>query len=804
MSRSSPRVAETPAMPGSLTVLILAPGGRTAASVQRILEGSGIESRVTRDVADLAHAASTGVGAILIAEEALTSPARRALRTLVAGQPAWSDLPLVVLCRRRVNHAALLERTDALGNTTFVERPVRASGLLAVLRLALRARRRQYETRGRIGADALLGAIVNSTDDAIVSKDLDGIITSWNAGAERLFGWTAAEAIGRAVTMLIPPHRVAEETEILERIRRGERVENHESLRVRKDGSLVPVSITVSPIVDARGQILGASKIVRDISDRQQAEAALRASENRLTLFLEQIPVGVGAFDPQGRWILQNRVLRQYMREMIPSLDPDARSRWEAYDAEGRPLPLSEWPGARALAGRPVREPMEMVHITESGRRVWMLVGSEIFRDEVGRILGGMMVVQDIDARKRGEIALRESEDRSRRAEEALRDADRRKNEFLAVLAHELRNPLAPIRSSLEILALGARGGHAIDYVKDVLERQVRNLTRLVDDLTEISRITQGKVELKRERVEIEDVVRAAVEICHPALSAAQQKLTLDLGEERLPVDVDPIRMGQVFANLIHNASRYSDTGGAIHLSAQREDGDVVVRVRDAGIGIPDEMLPRIFDMFTQVPDAPRRTHGGLGIGLTLVRNFVELHGGSVTARSEGPGRGSEFMVRLPLAGGPAEDPPPPGVRSIHLPPTRILVVDDNVDAAESTGMLLEILGAKPRVVNDGAAALAAMTEFAPEIVLLDLGMPGMDGHEVARRIRARPEWTAVTLVAVTGWGQQEDRRATEASGFDHHLVKPVTVEALRALIVAASHAKPEKPELAGQGTGGE
>ena len=914
MKPTKPEGPALPESPADLCILIHAPAGRVAASVQRMLEGAGLVSRACADLAALTRAAEAGAGAILVADEALTARAVRALRSLVKRQPYWSDLPIVLLGRRG-DRSPLLLRAEGLGNVTFVERPVRLSALLGVLRVALRARRRQYALRGRVGADSLLGSIVNSTDDAIVSRDLDGTITSWNAGAERLFGYTAEEAIGKPMAMLLLPHRVEEEAEILERIRRGERFESREAVRVRKDGSLVQVSLTVSPIVDAHGRILGASKIARDISGRKQAEAALRDSENRLHLLLEQLPVGVGGFGKDGRWILQNRVLRQYVDDWIPSRSPHALERWAVFGPEGQALPLRDWPGERSLSGQPVRAPIEMVHVTESGRRVWMLAGSEILRDERGDIIGGMMVLQDIDARKRAEIALRESEERfrslvsvltdvpwtavaagdfrapqpawseytgqsdaelagfgwidafhpddrgrltaawkearekgevpemegrlwnartrefrhclvratavanadgtvrewvgtctdvheRRQAEEARHEADRRKNEFLATLAHELRNPLAPIRNVLEILGLGGQHDPQVEYVREVLERQVRHLTRLVEDLTEVSRITQGKVELRRARLELEEVLRTAIETAQPALAAARQRLALQLADEPLAIDGDAVRLGQVFANLLHNASRYSDPESLIDVAVAREGESAVIRIRDSGIGIPDEMLPRVFDMFTQVVDPSRRTHGGLGIGLTLVKNFVELHGGTVTASSEGAGRGSEFTVRLPLASGPADAPEPVAVRSLALPPVRVLVVDDNVDAAESTGLLLQVLGANVSVVHDGPAALARMTEFAPAIVLLDLGLPGMDGHQVAMQIRANPEWKDVKLVALTGWGQDEDRRATEAAGFDHHLVKPASVESLRTLILGVVPS-PASPDASREAVGG-
>jgi signal transduction histidine kinase/ActR/RegA family two-component response regulator len=371
------------------------------------------------------------------------------------------------------------------------------------------------------------------------------------------------------------------------------------------------------------------------------------------------------------------------------------------------------------------------------------------------------------------------------RTEEALREADRRKDEFLATLGHELRNPLAPISNSLHLLRLTLAPDDKTDRICDMMERQLKGMVRLVDDLLEVSRITRGKIALRREEVSLAAVVRGAIDTTRPLLDAARHELVVSLPAEPLLLDGDALRLGQVFANLLNNAIKYTPARGRIAISAWRDGDDVVVTVRDSGIGIPPEMLTRVFDMFMQVPRQAEPQPGGLGIGLTLVRNLVEMHGGRVHARSDGPGRGTEIVVRLPLAE-PARPPsdapsPPPAT----LPCRRVLVVDDNRDAADSLGLLLELLGAQVEVVHDGPAALRALERYQPAVVVLDIGMPGMDGYEVARRIRQHAQARDVVLVALTGWGQEEDRRRCRSAGFDHHLTKPIDVQAFQALMGA-------------------
>ncbi len=372
------------------------------------------------------------------------------------------------------------------------------------------------------------------------------------------------------------------------------------------------------------------------------------------------------------------------------------------------------------------------------------------------------------------------------RTAESLRQADRRKDEFLATLAHELRNPLAPIRNSLQILRMSAGSDPTAQRVCEMMERQVNHMVRLVDDLMEVSRITRGLIELRRQTTDLATVIRTAIETSKPLVDAGQHQLAISMPAEMIPLYGDEVRLGQVFANLLNNAAKYTDRGGQIWLSAKRQGNEAIISIRDNGIGLSAEMLPVVFDMFMQADRSSGRTQGGLGIGLTLVKNLVELHGGTISAHSPGPGQGSEFIVRLPVAVAARQATAPRTLDSASPQlRRRVLVVDDNQDAAASLGMLLTFLGMDVQVAHDGATALSRLESYRPDVVLLDLGMPGMDGIEVARRIREQPDFQHTMLIALTGWGQEEDRSRTQAAGFNHHLVKPADIMALQALLGA-------------------
>jgi len=371
-----------------------------------------------------------------------------------------------------------------------------------------------------------------------------------------------------------------------------------------------------------------------------------------------------------------------------------------------------------------------------------------------------------------------------------LLDANRRKDEFLATLAHELRNPLAPVRNALQVLRLKGQGSPDVQWASELIDRQVQAMSRLIDDLMDVGRINQGKIELRRERLELARVLQDAVETTRPLIDDAGHELQLSLPKQKLLLDADPTRLSQAFMNLLNNAAKYMDRGGRIEVSVLTDGEEVVVSVKDSGIGIPPDRLDGVFEMFSQVESALSRSRGGLGIGLSLTQRLVEMHGGRVIARSDGLGRGSEFTVRLPLAavqednGGVVPDskhavpfsPPDAGLR--------ILVADDNADAAETMAVLLELMGHRVQHVLDGEAAVqAAVSDFHPEVVLLDIGMPKLNGYETCREIRARNKDPAMKIIAITGWGQSEDRLKSKDAGFDHHLVKPVDPEALSDLL---------------------
>jgi PAS domain S-box-containing protein len=632
-----------------------------------------------------------------------------------------------------------------------------------------------YTASDLVRLAAELVAIVESCDDAIVSKDLDGIIRSWNRGAERLFGYTAEEAVGRSVTMLIPAEHADEEPQILARLRRGERVDHFESVRVTKDGRRVNVSLTISPVRDATGQIVGASKVARDITERVRADESRRERERQFREMIDALPVAVYTTDAEGRITHFNPAAVEFSGR-APELGSDHWCvTWKLYYPDGRPMPHDQCPMAVALKeGRAVRGEEAIAELPDGTRRWFEPFPTPLF-DSEGRLVGGINMLLDTTER--------------RRTEAALRDADRRKDEFLAVLAHELRNPLAPIRNALHILRRSAADRATVDQVRDVMERQVEHIARLVDDLVEVSRITRGKLELRKERVELAEIIRTAVETSQPLIDAARHQLDIRLPDEPLVLDVDPVRIAQILVNLLNNAAKYTEEGGQIRLAVRREGAAVSISVRDNGVGIAPDMLAKVFELFRQAGDSLGRDQGGLGIGLTLAKQLVELHDGTIHAYSAGLGQGAEFVIRLPMAPAlrTAEEPAPPR-QARAASGRRVLVVDDYRDSANSLAMLLKLSGAEVQTAYDGESALEAISNHRPSVVLLDIGMPGMDGYEVARRARESGGGD-LTLIALTGWGEEESVRLSEDAGIDHHLVKPVDYHALMALLASLPNA---------------
>ena len=501
-----------------------------------------------------------------------------------------------------------------------------------------------------------------------------------------------------------------------------------------------------------------------ELVDRLRSEQALRESEDRFRRALQPRNVGIVFITTQGVIHEANDAflaMSGYTRADLA----DGGLGWER-------LTPPEWHDAArgSLAefrDTGVLDPREHDLLRKDGSRWYALCSATRIADSEGV---GYLI--DITDRKR--------------AEQALRDADRRKDEFLATLAHELRNPLAPISNAMYLLR--AEGAHRrrADQVVDMVQRQVHQIVRLVDDLLEVSRITRGKIELRRESVELADVIAAAVETTRPQLDRGGQHLHLDLPPTPLPLDADKARLTQVFSNLLNNAAKYSQRGGEIRVEARAEDGQACVTVSDAGIGIVPELLPRVFDLFVQGENATADAQGGLGIGLTMARSLVELHGGTIEVNSGGRGCGCAFTVRLPLA------PPVPAsagadaVRPGALAGQRVLVVDDNHDAADSLALLLETYGAEVRVAYGGRAALTAVETWMPHAAVIDLGMPDMDGCRVAERIRADARLAGLRLIALTGWGQSADRARSRAAGFDAHLTKPAEIGTLTAALAEA------------------
>jgi PAS domain S-box-containing protein len=559
-------------------------------------------------------------------------------------------------------------------------------------------------------------------------------------------------------------------------LREGRTVEAQgEVILQRDDATPVAVYLGVSAL---REGALGLCLMVTDLTEQrhylelQRTQEALRASEERLDLaqragrigtFEWNIRTGVVSWSPtkENLYGLPVGGFGGRYEDWKQAVHPDDRDRAEA---ERR----------RAVAERTELD-TEFRIVRPDGETRWITTKGKVFYGSDGEPVRMLGVSMDITDRKR--------------TEEALRAADRKKDEFLATLAHELRNPLAPIRNAVKILKAKGPPQPELQWGRDVIDRQVQLMARLLEDLLDVSRISRNNLELRKERVELAAVLDAALETSRPMIEAGNHELTLTLPPEPIHLEVDPVRLAQGFANLLSNAAKYTEEGGCIWLTAERHGSDVIVSVKDSGIGITAEMLPRIFEIFSQAKPALVRSQGGLGIGLSLVKGLVDLHGGSVEARSNGPGQGSEFVVRLPVAVEPPVPVPSQPSEDDGQPVTkcRILIVDDNRDSADSLAMLLEIFGNEVGTAYDGEEAVEAAGALRPEVVLLDIGMPKLNGYDACRRIRQQPWGQEMFLIALTGWGQDEDRRRTEEAGFNFHIVKPVDPAALMKLLASRS-----------------
>jgi len=604
-------------------------------------------------------------------------------------------------------------------------------------------------------------------DYALFVLDPSGHILTWNAGARRLKGYAAEEIIGRHFSVFYAPEAVdrgwpAEELRLATREGRFE----DEGWRVRKDGSRFWANVVLTALRDDGGKLIGFSKITRDLTERKRQEEALRQAEERFRLLIEGVvDYAVYMLDPDGiitSWNAGAQRIKGYGRDEIIGCHVSAFYTDEDVDA-GRP-----WEEL-ARARREGRAEDEGWRVRKDGKRFWARVVLSALYDAEGRLRGFAKVTQDLSGR-------RQIQD--------LEKAARNVNEFIATLAHQLRNPLAPIRSAVEVMARMAGDDPNHETLRATIERQSAQLARIVDDLIDIARLTRGTLRIERAPVELAQALQRAAETAAPLIEAGKHRLEIDLPSQGLVVEGDLHRLTQLLANLLNNAARYTAPGGRITVQGAREGGWASIQVRDTGRGIEPQLLERIFDMFVQGRAALERVGGGLGVGLALARRIAEAHGGTLAAHSAGEGKGAEFTLRLPLHD-KAKMPAPPARAepATTVAAKRVLVVDDNIDAAATLELLLKSLGHDTCAAYDGHQALRLADEFDPDVVLLDIGMPGLDGYEVARRLRALKRERPMRIVAITGWGQDADRRRSREAGFDVHLVKPVDPTLLTRVI---------------------
>jgi len=638
-------------------VLLLAPTRRDREVTLELLQRANISSVSCEGTLSLATEIEGGVGAILMTDAAFSDPHIVQLLAALSGQPPWSEVPIVLLCRISPPSLVAARAVDSLRNVTILERPTSSRTLISSVQAALRARARQYQLR-----------------------------------------------------------------------------EQFDALRA--------------------------------------SEAALRDSESQFRNMANSIPQLAWMAHADGYIHWYNRRWYEYTGATLQETEGWGWQR--AHDPQYLPKVLERW---QASIDTGIPFDMEFPLRGADGQFRMFLTRVVPLNGEEGQVVQWFGTNTDMEEAKQTEVRLRTTE-------AALRDADHRKDLFLATLAHELRNPLAPIRTAAQILGSRRLAPDQLQWAQNVIQRQVGRMALLLDDLLDIARITQGKLELKIERVKLTEVVDSAVEEVRPLLESKNHQLTVTLPSEDLTLNVDPLRLSQILSNLLTNAAKYTDPAGHINLSGGVQNGTLCLSVKDDGIGIAPKALTRIFEMFSQIDGASARSEGGLGIGLALVKGLLDLHGGTIDARSDGLGRGSEFIVRLQLTAATSAE-----ASSTHVdaPPVacgrRVMVADDNKDAADALAMLLELGGHEVRVAHRGRAALELAQTFRPDVAIIDIGMPDLSGYEVAKELRRESWGTSICLIALTGWGQDDDRQRAKDAGFDRHMTKPVEAWALEELL---------------------
>ncbi|CDY76360.1 Chemotaxis protein methyltransferase CheR [Caballeronia glathei] len=627
---------------------------------------------------------------------------------------------------------------------------------------------------GDASDELLYRTLVQEIEDcAIFMLGLDGRIRTWNAGAQKIKGYTADDIIGEHFSRFYTPDALARgwpDYELEQALATG-RFED-EGWRVRKDGTLFWANVVINLLRDPSGKPMGFAKLTRDLTVRRQEEERLRQSEERFRLLIEAVKdYAIFMLDPDGNvasWNSGAVEIKGYRPEEIIGRHFSVFYGPEDV-AAGKPRRELE------LAVRFGRVEDEGWRVRKDGSLFWANVVISAMHDSSGRLRGFAKVTRDMSARRRIDELERSSQHVS---------------EFLATLAHELRNPLAPLRNAVGVMQLEPALTPTLASCRDMIDRQTAQLARLVDDLLDMGRITTGKIELRVAPVDMKDVVMHSIEAVRPLADQRGQVIEVRSPQERLVVEGDLARLVQVLQNLLNNASKFSPAGSRIVIEVEGEARAVLLRVTDQGRGIAADALERVFTLFAQEDRLLDPTHNGLGIGLTLCRSLVELHGGAILAASEGRGKGSTFTVRLPLARQhacrrdtdrlPGEQPAPGGA-------LRVLVIDDNRDSADSLAMLIGLKGHEARVAYDGAHGLAIAREFLPDLVLVDLAMPDFDGFFVLRELRAQPAFHSATTAAMTGFGQEQDRERSLSAGFDVHLVKPVDIALLDELLASVS-----------------